>query len=1045
VQIGILGPFEVRTDDGALADVPGARLRALLIALALGPGRVIPKSILIDWIWGENPPADAANALQRLASRLRKALPGGVIEGQTGGYRFTVDPDAVDALRFERLVAQARQEEGPGRVRLLREALALWRGAALQDVALEDSEAFGAVTTRLEGLRLTAMEDRFEAEVNLGHGAEVVAELTDAAAAHPLRERLAAALMRALVAAGRDSEALFIYERTREALADALGVDPSPELSALHVALLRGELGRREENRKTNMRAELTSFVGRDADVAEVRELIVKHRLTTLVGPGGSGKTRLATETARTLIGEVPDGVWLVELAAIGADGDIAQATLTALGLRDALLGAAPNADPADGLIAAIREREALLILDNCEHVIDAAAKFADRVLGECRRLRILATSREPLGITGEALWLVEPLALPQADASPGEIESSPAVRLLRDRADAVRKDPGVDAHALSTMVRVCRALDGMPLAIELAAARLRTMSIDQLANRLDDRFRLLTSGSRTAMPRHRTLRAVVDWSWELLTDNERTVLRRLSVFSGGASLEAAERVCADDAVERDEVLELLTSLAEKSLLLTEGEGAPRYRMIGTIKEYAADRLAEAGESDLARRAHLAYFTELTEAADPHLRRAEQLDWLATLEAEHDNIGAAMRGALAAGEAQAAMRLAAGAGWYWWLGGHKTEGIELLTAATSLEGEVTDDVRATVYALVVHFVSSGRGDEHTAAVWIHQAYRFSQRSRSRDPRLAFVAPLERMLQAPGDFLPAWEALLDHEDPWVRALARLQVGKMRIVLGQGGREADAYLEMALAEFRALGERFGISIALTELAERLAVRGEYAAACEHYEQAIAVVTEVGAIDDVIALRSRQARLHWLLGDKDASAAAIAEAERCAERVTWPDALAELALSKAELARWGGHAQEAYRQLGVATTVLGDEADRANIRAVTHDLLGYLSDNLGEARAHRAAACAAASEAGHAPLIAHVLVGVADLALRCGQYEQAARLLAASAAVRGLLDRSHPDVARIEQAARRRLGEARFAEATLEGTRTSWSELVEVTLAC
>ena len=257
------------------------------------------------------------------------------------------------------------------------------------------------------------MEDRFDAEVGLGHGAELVPELTDAVAAHPMRERLVAALMRALVAAGRDTEALLVYERTREALADALGVDPSPELSALHVALLRGELGRREENRKTNLRAELTSFVGRDADVAVVRELIAEHRLTTLIGPGGSGKTRLATETARTLLGDLPDGVWLVELAAIGADGDVAQATLTGLGLRDALLGAAPSAEPADGLIAAIREREALLILDNCEHVIESAAKFADRVLGECRRLRILATSREPLGITGEALWLVEPLALP--------------------------------------------------------------------------------------------------------------------------------------------------------------------------------------------------------------------------------------------------------------------------------------------------------------------------------------------------------------------------------------------------------------------------------------------------------------------------------------------------------------------------------------------------------------------------------------------------------------------------------------------------------
>jgi predicted ATPase/DNA-binding SARP family transcriptional activator len=1055
----MLGSFEVRTDEGVLADVPGARLRGLLTALALEAGHAVPKATLVDWIWGERPPSDAANALQRLVSRLRKALPEGSVEGHLDGYRLTVEPDAVDAVRFERLVGQARHDEDPRRVRLLREALALWRGAAMQDVGLTDSAAFDAAVTRLEGLRLTAMEDRFDAEISLGHGAELVTELTDLVAAHPVRERLVAALMRALVASGRDTEALLVYQRTRETLADALGVDPAPELSALHVALLRGELVRREQywleaGRTTNLRAELTSFVGKDADVAAVRELIAGHRLTTLIGPGGSGKTRLATETARTLAGDLPDGAWLVELAAIGADGDVAQSALAALGLRDALLGGAPNAEPMDRLIAAIRDREALLILDNCEHVIESAAAFAHRVLGEGQRLRILATSREPLGITGEALWLVEPLALPAEDADPGEIESSPAVQLLQDRAGAVRKDLATDARALSNMARVCRALDGMPLAIELAAARLRTMSLDQLANRLDDRFRLLTSGSRTALPRHKTLRAVVDWSWELLTDAERMVLRRLSVFSGGASLEAAERVCVasageqgageQGAVEPEQVLELLTALAEKSLLLAEGDGAPRYRMIGMIKEYAAHRLAEAGESDFARRAHLAYFTELAETAEPHLRRAEQLEWLAVLEAEHDNIGSAMRGALAAGEAHAAMRLAAGAGWYWWLAGHRAEGIELIIAATKTPGEVSDEIRAIVYAHGVNFVTSGRGDQYQAEEWIHQAYRFSQRSQHRNPLLGLVAPLERMLQAPDAFLPAWEPLLDDEDPWVRALATLQLGKMRIMLGQGGRDADAHLERALAEFRVLGERWGISFALTELADRIATRGEFADACEHYEQAIAVVIEVGAIEDVIRMRSRQAQLYWLLGDQDSSAAAIAEAQRCAERVIWPEALAELALSKAELARWGGHAEEAYQQLGIATSMLGDEAEWAVFRAVTHDLLGYLADDLGEARAHRAAACQAATEAGHPLLIAQVLVGVADLALRCDQPQQAARLLAASAGVRGLPDRSHPDVARIEQIARHRLGEARFAEAMREGRQASWRELAEAALA-
>ncbi|MEV1144008.1 BTAD domain-containing putative transcriptional regulator [Micromonospora sp. NPDC049799] len=1044
MQIGMLGPFEVRTDGGVLADVPGARLRGLLIALALRPGHVVPKATLVDWIWGEQPPSDAANALQRLVSRLRKVLPAGLVEGQTDGYRLTVEPDAVDAVRFERLVGQARDDEDPQRVRRLREALALWRGAAMQDVGLPDSAALDAAATRLERLRLAAIEDRFDVETRLGHGAELVAELTDLVAAHPVRERLVIALMRALAATGRDTEALLVYQRTSETLADTLGVDPSPELSALHVALLRGELGRREENRKTNLRAELSSFVGRDEAVAAVGALVAGHRLTTLIGPGGSGKTRLATETARTLLDDLPDGAWLVELAAIGADGDVVQATLGGLGLRDALLGGTPNMEQVDRLVAAIREREALLILDNCEHVIESAAALAHRLLGECRRLRILATSREPLGITGEALWPVAPLALPARDAGPDEIESSPAVRLLRDRAGAVRRDLVVGARTSSTMARVCRALDGMPLAIELAAARLRTMSVEQLANRLDDRFRLLTGGSRTALPRHRTLRAVVDWSWELLTDAERTVLRRLSMFSGGASLEAAERVCAGDAVGQDDVLELLTSLTEKSLLVAEGDGAPRYRMLGTIKEYAAHRLTEAGESDLARHAHLAYFTELAETAEPQLRRAEQLTWLATLKVEHDNIGSAMRGALAAGEAHAAMRLAAGAGWYWWLGGHRTEGMELITAATETSGEVTDEIRATVYALVVLFVNSGPGDEHRAAEWIHKAYRFSRRSHGSHPGTALVVPLERMLRAPDALLPAWEPLLDDEDPWVRALARLHLGKMRVVLGQDGREAESHLELALAEFRALGERFGISFALTELAELIAARGEFAGACEHYEQAVAVVAEVGAVEDGIRMRSRLAQLYWLLGDRDASAAAIAEAQRCAERVTWPGALVELAISQAGLARWRGDAEEAARQLGVATTLLGDEAEQAHIRAGTHDLLGYLADDLGEARRYRASACQAAAETGHAPSIAQVLVGVADLALRDDQYEQAARLLAASTSVRGRPDRSHPDVVRIEQTVRRRLGEATFAEAAREGARTSWRQLVAVTLA-
>ncbi|WP_431909512.1 BTAD domain-containing putative transcriptional regulator [Amycolatopsis thermoflava] len=1042
MQVGMLGPFEVRTDDGGFADVPGARLRGLLIALALQPGRVVPKAALIDWIWGEQPPSDAVNALQRLVSRLRKALPAGSVEGQTDGYRLRIEPDAVDAVKFERLVGKAREDGDPHR---LREALALWRGSAMQDVGLTDSGAFDAAVTRLEGLRLTALEDRFDAEISLGNGAGLVTELTDLVAAHPVRERLVAALMRALVATGRDTDALLVYERTRETLADELGVDPSPELSALHVALLRGEVERPAEKQKTNLRAELTSFVGKDAEVTAVRDLIGEHRLTTLIGPGGAGKTRLATETARTLLGDFPDGTWLVELAPLGADGDVAQAALAALKLRDALLGDAPDADPADRVIAALRERTVLLVLDNCEHVVGSAAEFAHRVLGECRRLRILATSREPLGITGEALWPVAPLALPADDADQGKIEAAPAVRLLRDRAAAVRKDLGTDAQTLSAMARICRAVDGIPLAIELAAARLRTMSLDQLANRLDDRFRLLTGGSRTALPRQRTLRALIDWSWELLSDAERTVLCRLSVFSGGASLEAAERVCATDEIESWEVLELLTALTEKSLVVTEGDSAPRYRMLGTIKEYADERLAEAGESEAARRAHLAYFTELVETAEPHLLRAEQLEWLGVLKAEHDNIAAAMRGAIAAGEAAGAMRLAAAAGWYWWLAGHKAEGNELILAAATMPGEVADETRGVVYAFVSGFMTSGRGsDQFDAVEWIHKAYEISLRVPNPPPSLRFAGAMERLLEGPDAMLTAFEPQITDEDPWVRALARLQLGKMRVQLGHGGWEADTYLEAALTEFRALGERWGISFALTELAERIATRGEFTRACEHYEQAIVVVKEVGAVEDIVRMRSRQAQLYWVLGDAERSASAMAEAQRYADRISWPEALAELALAKADLARWRGDTEQARRELATATEMLSDNAGRAPVRVMTHDLLGYLADDLDEAREHRAVAVEAAAEAGHPLMIAQTLVGAADLALRAGQPEQAVRLLAASDALRGLPDRSQPDAQRIEQETRNRLGDTRFTEAAQEGREASWRELIAVTLA-
>jgi predicted ATPase/DNA-binding SARP family transcriptional activator len=603
VRIGVLGPLEVHADSGELLPLTGARLRTLLIRLALDPDRVVTTRQLIDAVWGDDPPAAAPNALQALVSRLRRALPDLPVTSDPAGYRLALDPDAVDAHRFERLVRAGNAD--------LPEALALWRGPALADVT-EADYARGPVA-RLTELRLTALEDAAEARLGTpaadgapGGGA-VVAELEALNREHPTRERLTGLLMRALCLAGRPADALAAYEHLRERLAEDLGTDPSGELAQLQLAILRGTLQPGQtpagptavvvDPPRTNLRAGLTSFVGRDNDVARVTAMVTTTRLVTLVGPGGAGKTRLAVEAARTLLRQFPDGVWFVELAPVTDPNELTATVLSTLGLREQALlpqrtlGALISAgDPSSRLISGLHDKDLLIVLDNCEHLIGKAATLADDVLGSCPGVRVLATSREPLALTGESLWTVDSLGLPGAD-DPPEVGRFAAIRLFADRATAARADFRVDATNVAVVADLCRALDGMPLAIELAAARLRTMTLGQIADRLDDRFRLLVGGSRTALPRHQTLRAVVDWSWDLLDEPERTLWRRLSVFAGGATLSAAEAVCGLG----DSTMDIALALADKSLLTISDGLEPRFDMLETIRAYGRERLADAG------------------------------------------------------------------------------------------------------------------------------------------------------------------------------------------------------------------------------------------------------------------------------------------------------------------------------------------------------------------------------------------------------------------------------------------------------------------
>ncbi|MET0603759.1 MAG: BTAD domain-containing putative transcriptional regulator [Baekduia sp.] len=582
MEVSILGTLELRRGGDAVP-VAGARVRALLARLALDAGRDVSPAALIDAVWDDTPPGDAGHALQALVSRLRRALaPGGELVSGTAGYRLAVEPEAVDALRFETLAAAgaaALREGDPARAgAILRGALALWRGPALGELA--GTQRFAtAAGLRLDDLRLAATADRIEADLALGARGELVAELDALTEAHPLHERLVGQRLRALAAAGRPADALEAYEALRLRLDAELGAVPSPELQAAQLEIVTAAPITTAPARRSNLRAGVTSFVGREAEVDRLTALLDEHRLVTLIGPGGAGKTRLAGEVAARRLPELPDGAWMVELAATTDPDDVGASVLGALGLREARMLAVSSPVPGHGsgpsgsgdatahLVDVLAERETLVILDNCEHLLDATAVLADLLLAQCPALRILATSREPLGIAGEHLAQVPPLGLPPADASAEEALTHPAVRLFADRAAAAAPDFSVDDTTVAAVVEICRRLDGLPLAIELAAARLRSLPAAQIAARLDDRFRLLTGGSRAALPRQRTLRAVVDWSWDLLSEPERALARRIAVFPAGVTATSAATVGVGAPVGADDVPELLAALVDRSLL----------------------------------------------------------------------------------------------------------------------------------------------------------------------------------------------------------------------------------------------------------------------------------------------------------------------------------------------------------------------------------------------------------------------------------------------------------------------------------------------
>jgi predicted ATPase/DNA-binding SARP family transcriptional activator len=589
MEFGILGPLEVR-DGSGLVRVPGVKERALLVDLLVHGGRVVSADRLVEDLWGNEPPGHPANTMQGRVSALRRALgPGGseLVVTSPPGYRLVVEPGWVDAARFEGLLDQARRVDGAEAARLLEEALGLWRGPALAEFA--DRPWALAEAARLEELRLAAQESLAELRLAGGGHARLVGELEGLVAAYPTRERLRGLLMVGLYRAGRQADALGVYQEGRAVLAEELGIDPSPELQRLYQRVLVQDPALEAaapdpDQGRHNLPERLTSLVGRELELGELAKLVELHRLVTVVGAGGAGKTSVAVELARRVAGGFADGVWLVELAAVGDPALLAEVVVTALGLsEEAGDPRRPSPTPAERLAVFAGDKALLVVLDNCEHLVGACAELAGRLLHAGPRVRVLATSREVLGVPGEAVWPVPPLAVPAAadDAAMVDPEGAEelggydAVRLFVERAATADPSFTLDAANAGVVAELCRRLDGLPLAIELAAARVRALAPAEIAARLDDRFRMLAGGGRTVDPRQRTLRATIDWSWELLEDADRRLLRRLAVFSGGWTVAAAEQVCGGDGLDPDGVLEGLFRLVDRSLVVAVGGRRP--------------------------------------------------------------------------------------------------------------------------------------------------------------------------------------------------------------------------------------------------------------------------------------------------------------------------------------------------------------------------------------------------------------------------------------------------------------------------------------
>jgi predicted ATPase/DNA-binding SARP family transcriptional activator len=1062
VEVGILGPLTVRVDADHPA-ISGSRLRRLLLRLAVDAGSVVSAGELLDAVWPEDEsrPEGATNALQSLISRLRRALAdASAIQQLPGGYRLAVAKSDIDAHLFAELAARGRSElragDADAAMVTLESALALWRGAPLSDA---DAAPYAeAVVARLGQQRIQATGDLFDGYIALGRAADVVAQLEELATAEKFQEAFTGQLMTALAAAGRTAEALAVYERLRERLADELGVDPDPQLQAKHLALLRGEMptattpvtpavppGR--PARRTNIRAALTSFIGRDVELYRIAELLDAGRLTTIIGPGGAGKTRLSAQAASAWQDRTADGVWMVELAPVTEAANIPLTMLSALGLREtAVLDRRTERaarDSVERLFEALEEADTLLVVDNCEHLIVAVAELVDTILARCPGVRVLATSREPLGIVGESLCVIPPLGLPPATASAAEAVGYPAVQLLAERAAAVSANFVVDESNVADIVEIVRRLDGLPLAIELAAARMRVLPVHEIALRLSDRFRLLTGGNRTAMPRHRTLRAVVEWSWDLLTAPERLLAERLSVFPAGATEDAANVICADPELPAESIPELLMSLVDKSLLQVVGSEPVRYRMLETIREYGIERLTDRNEAGSARDAHAHYFAALTERLEPELRARGQLVAISVLNEEQDNIAAALRFLGDSGQHDMAIQMVLALGWHWSMSGGHTESLAWMDFLLQLPG--IEAQPALIYVKAFRALSrqfSGLADsaddeEQLRAEFAAIAAELEFAPPSRWPALAILGPTLSFFGGEEKHaLQLSEALINSQDPWLRAAVR----SLRASFAENVGDLEAMrvdVDAALVDYELIGDRWGLATVLNSRGWIRTLVGDLSGAVADYERALEYLGMLSGDGDDLLIHLRLSGLKLRMGDLVGArhSVEVARGEDMGAvhgmvRQVFADGVdVQILLSAGDYAG----AMVIGDRLRAALSVQEPAAYmRGHLAALTLAVTAAVSLRVGDRQQTAqdlAVAFPLARETNDMPIVALVGVGTSGLAMLMGRSRDAAYMLGAAARLRGGDDFTEPTVAYLVGVLEQELG-AGFNEAYGEG---------------